>query len=57
MAGLSLRGIYKKYPGRVLTIEVNELDYLHRPEDLKDIIDQIDALLFGLFPLSDSEKG
>ena len=48
--------IYKKYPGRVLTIEVGNLDYLHRPEDLKGIIDQIDALLFGLFPLSDSEK-
>lgn len=43
--------IYKKYPGRVLTIEVNELDYLHRPEDLKLIIDQVDRLLFGLFPL------
>ena len=43
--------IYEKYPGRVLTIEVNELDYLHRPEDLKLIIDQVDRLLFGLFPL------
>lgn len=43
--------IYEKYPGRVLTIGVNELDYLHRPEDLKLIIDQVDRLLFGLFPL------
>lgn len=43
--------IYEKYPGCVLTIEVNELDYLHRPEDLKLIIDQVDRLLFGLFPL------
>ena len=43
--------IYEKYPGRVLTIDVNELDYLHRPEDLKLIIDKIDPLLYGLFPL------
>ena len=44
--------IYEKYPGRVLTVDVNELDYLHRPEDLKHIIQQIDSLLFGLFPLT-----
>jgi len=43
--------IYKKYPGRVLTVDVNQLDYLHRPEDLKQIIQQIDSLLFGLFPI------
>ena len=43
--------IYEKYLGRVLTIDVNELDYLHRPEDLKLIIDKIDPLLYGLFPL------
>ena len=48
--------IYKKYPGRVLTIEVANLDYLHRPEDLKGIIDQIDALLFGFFPLLKNEE-
>ena len=43
--------IYQKYPGRVLTIEVGTLDYLNRKEDLKFIIDQIDSLLFGLFPM------
>ena len=43
--------IYNKYPGRVLTVDVNELDYQHRPEDLKGIIDKIDAILFGLFPI------
>ncbi|MBO4611901.1 MAG: deoxynucleoside kinase [Bacteroidaceae bacterium] len=43
--------IYQKYPGRVLTIDVNTLDYLHRKEDLKQIIQQIDSLLFGLFPI------
>ncbi|MBQ8050029.1 MAG: deoxynucleoside kinase [Bacteroidaceae bacterium] len=43
--------VYEKYPGRVLTIDVNRLDYLHRPEDLKIIIDKIDTLIFGLFPM------
>lgn len=43
--------VYKKYPGRVLTVDVNDLDYLNRPEDLKSIIDRIDGLLFGLFPM------
>ena len=43
--------IYQKYPGRVLTVEVGDLDYLNRKEDLKFIIDQIDSLLFGLFPM------
>ncbi len=43
--------IYQKYPGRVLTVDVNSLDYQHRPEDLKSIIDRIDAHLFGLFPI------
>ncbi len=46
--------IFNKYPGRVLTVDVNALDYLHRPQDLKYIIDQIDRLLFGLFPLNNS---
>ena len=46
--------IYEKYPGRVLTVDVNHIDYLHRPEDLKQIIDKIDSMLFGLFPLENS---
>ena len=44
--------IYEKYPGRVLTVNVNQLDYLHRPEDFKFIIDRIDPLLYGLFPFN-----
>ena len=44
--------IYEKYPGRVLTVNVNQLDYLHRPEDFKSIIDRIDPLLYGLFPFN-----
>ena len=43
--------IYQRYPGRVLTIDVNQMDYLHRPEDLASVINQIDPLISGLFPL------
>ena len=45
--------IYKSYKGRVLTIDVDSLDYQNRPEDFKGIIDRIDAELFGLFPPRD----
>ena len=41
--------IYKKYKGRVLTIDVDNLDYEYRPEDFASIINRIDSLLFGLF--------
>lgn len=41
--------IFKKYKGRVLTIEVDNLDYQHRPTDFAGIIDKIDTNLFGLF--------
>ena len=42
--------IFQKYRGRVLTIEVDDLDYQHRPQDFASIIDRIDTHLFGLFP-------
>ena len=42
--------IYQKYRGRVLTIEVDDLDYQHRPQHFASIIDRIDSYLFGLFP-------
>lgn len=38
-----------KYPGRVLTVDVNRMDYLHNPLDLRSIIERIDTELFGLF--------
>ena len=41
--------IYKKYKGRVLVIEVDELDFEHNPKQFGDIVDKIDAQLFGLF--------
>ena len=41
--------IYHKYPGKVMTIEKDQLDYLNNPKDLAQIIDRIDQTLFGLF--------
>lgn len=41
--------IYNKYQGRVMTVEKDNLDFVHRPKDLAQIIDRIDAILFGLF--------
>ena len=42
--------IYKQYKGRVLTIDVDNIDYLHNEQDLADILNKIDSLLYGLFP-------
>ncbi|MBQ8065736.1 MAG: deoxynucleoside kinase [Prevotella sp.] len=42
--------IYNKYPGKVMTIEKDGLDYQNNPKDLAQIIDRIDGNLFGLFP-------
>ncbi len=41
--------IYHKYPGRVMTIDKDQLDYQNNPKDLASIIDRIDNNLFGLF--------
>ena len=43
--------IYRKYKGKVLTVEVDNIDYQHNPKDFKDITDKIDGLLYGMFPL------
>ena len=42
--------IYNKYPGRVLTIETDGIDFEHNPHDFAAIVDKINAHLFGLFP-------
>ena len=42
--------IYKMYKGRVMVIEKDDLDYLNNPKDFAQIVDRIDATLFGLFP-------
>ena len=41
--------IFNKYKGKVLVVEVDDIDFLHNPEDFRIIIDRIDAQLFGLF--------
>ena len=38
-----------EYPGRVLTIDADGLDFQNRPEDFALITDKIDAELIGLF--------
>ena len=37
------------YPGKVLVIEADDLDFENRPEDFAQITDRIDAQLYGLF--------
>ena len=41
--------IMNKYKGRVLLVEVDNLDFEHNPKQFGDIIDKIDAKLFGFF--------
>lgn len=43
--------IRNHYKGRVLVVDVNNLDYEHNPKDFREITDKIDNLLYGLFPL------
>ena len=41
--------IDQHYQGKVITIEVDQIDFLHRKADFARITDRIDANLFGLF--------
>jgi len=41
--------IYHQYTGQVLVIESDNLDFEHKAEDFRGIVDKIDARLFGLF--------
>ena len=43
--------ITQEYKGRVLTIEVDGMDYEHSEQDFMQITNKIDELLYGLFPL------
>ena len=50
--------IYNKYKGRVLTIEVDNMDFEHNPDDYAKILNKIDGLLFGLFgPDTNTSQG
>lgn len=42
--------INEMYKGRVMVIDKDNLDYLNNPKDFAQIVDRIDATLFGLFP-------
>ncbi|MDO5446632.1 MAG: deoxynucleoside kinase [Prevotellaceae bacterium] len=42
--------IENKYPGKVMIIEADNIDYLNNPADFASITDRIDALFYGLFP-------
>ena len=45
--------IYQKYKGKVLVIDVDNIDFEHNPKEFGAILDQIDANLFGLFSKED----
>ena len=41
--------IYNKYKGKLLVVDVDDIDYQNNKKDFAGIIDKIDATLFGLF--------
>ena len=41
--------IFKRYEGRTLVVDVDNLDFENRPSDFAKIADRIDAELYGLF--------
>lgn len=47
--------IKDKYKGKVLTVDVDNIDFEHNPKEFGTIVDQIDAELFGLFSHEDQE--
>lgn len=42
--------IFNRYKGRVMVVDVDDLDFEHVPHDFAGIVDKIDRTLFGLFP-------
>ena len=42
--------VFNRYKGRLLVIDVDNMDFEHEPKQFASIIDKIDANLFGLFP-------
>ena len=41
--------IHHRYPGRVMTVEKDDLDFENNPKDFAQVVDWIDQTLFGLF--------
>lgn len=41
--------IFKQYDGKVLVIEADGLDFENNPEDFRQVVNRVDAELFGLF--------
>lgn len=41
--------VFEKYKGRLLVVDVDEIDFQHNREDFSGIVKKIDAELFGLF--------
>ncbi len=48
--------IYNKYKGKVMTIDVDNIDYQNNPKDARSIINRIDGKLFGLFSNQQTEQ-
>ncbi len=42
--------IFNKYKGKLMVVEVDNIDFQNNPKDFAAITDKIDAHLFGLFP-------
>lgn len=42
--------IFNKYQGKVLAVDIDDIDFEHEQRDFAKIVDKIDAKLFGLFP-------
>lgn len=42
--------IFNKYKGKLLVVDVDNIDFQNNPKDFALITDKIDAQLFGLFP-------
>lgn len=47
--GLYKDFIYNKYKGKLLVVDVDDIDYQNNKKDFAGIIDKIDATLFGFF--------
>ena len=43
--------IDSQYKGRVLTIDADNMDFEHNPQDFKQITEKVDSLLYGFFPI------